>query len=124
MFICPVCKHTCGQAHTLKERYEYSHNEKITTIFAKTHGIEVDRKPPIERNKPPIKRAKVECHFCGIICSGKSNLTRHILKQHNDTKVKCKDENQHDEGEIGVKTPISRDYSTGLIHLYFILHFV
>lgn len=81
IFRCSICGSVCKQAHSLKEHYRDVHKKHISIDLAKSEKEpkkedDVRSKQRIAQNKMP----KLKCKFCPTICTGVSNLRRHMKK--------------------------------------------
>lgn len=97
-FICSICSSVCKQAHTLKEHFRDVHKEDVSIEFAKTAARPKTDKTDgcgykdKKTKKSKKKLSKLFCE-CGEICTGKSNLRRHIKNMHIKSNDKKKTEN-------------------------------
>lgn len=94
IYVCGQCQSQLGQACTVKEHYREVHNKRVTSEFVhKLARLETNEEREIREKIANLKKSdkkkvvfeKLHCSQCDTVCTGRSNLNRH-LKRHTTQK--------------------------------------
>lgn len=90
LYICDECGSKLGQPYSLKEHYQKVHLKDVSMDFVHGQGRPETQQEQAKREKRLVKKKnkempKLKCPECGIVCTGRSNLTRHKRNRHSVT---------------------------------------